>query len=62
MRETVRAFWPSSVDSRLKRSISSITSMGMRTLLSLKAEQGVGVVEEDIGVKNVVFHCGDGVF
>ena len=34
VRETVRAFWPSSVDSRLNRSISSITSMGMRTLFS----------------------------
>ena len=55
MRETVRAFWPSSVDSRLKRSISSMTSMGIRTLVFLETEQGIGIVEENVGVENVIF-------
>ena len=30
--------------------------MGIRTLLSCKIEQGVGVVEEDVGVENVILH------
>ena len=41
-REKVRAFCPSSVDSRLNRSISSMTSMGMRTLFSWKLRRLFG--------------------
>jgi hypothetical protein len=42
IRETLRAFWPNSVDSRLKRSISSMTSMGGRTQLSSKLSTELG--------------------
>jgi uncharacterized protein involved in outer membrane biogenesis len=42
IRDTVRAFWPSSVDSRLNRSISSMTSIGMITELSSKLRRELG--------------------
>jgi hypothetical protein len=42
IRETARAFWPRSVESRLNRSISSMTSMGMRTWLSSKFRMELG--------------------
>ncbi len=36
--------------------------MGMRTVLPLKASDGIWVVQQDIGVKYVVFHCGRSAF
>ena len=40
--DTMRAFWPNSDDSRLKRSISSMTSMGIKTEFSSKLSSELG--------------------
>jgi hypothetical protein len=44
----LRAFWPSSLDSRLNRSISSMTSMGITTCCHRKVEKRVGIVNRTL--------------
>src|SRR5437773_5662159 len=60
MRETVRAFWPSSVDSRLKRSISSMTSIGSRTVCSSKLSSEWGSWSKTLVSRMYFFFTGDG--
>src|SRR5215471_17499147 len=60
MRETVRAFWPNSVDSRLKRSISSMTSIGSRTVCSSKLSSECGSWSRTLVSRMYFFFTSDG--